>query len=237
MKKLLMFMRHGEKLIKTGQKPKCGRFDSELSPLGIDQAFLSGQRFIEQLKKYFPDISPSDISIISSPYMRTLQATSHFLRGISAQNFFRENIDNIYNISIENGVREILNKDKLKGEDVPKDFLNFLNNPNYKDFDEEIKKLKLNVLKNYEFSAEKESRDECFIRCKKYVDEYLVNYDKKNEYKVIVIISHAGPIQFMMRTLGFNVENVQNILFCEQYYFDISEGVKNAKFLEKINFK
>jgi broad specificity phosphatase PhoE len=227
-------MRHGEKLIKTGQKPKCGRFDSELSPIGINQAFLSGQKFIEQLKKYFPDISSSDISIISSPYMRTLQTTSHFLRGIATQNFFSDNIDNIYNISIENGVREILNKDKLKGEEVPKDFLNFLNNPNYKDFDEEIKKLKLNVLKNYEFSTEKESRDECFVRCKKYVDECLVNYDKNNDYKVIVIISHAGPIQFMMRALGYNVENVQKILFCEQYYFDISEGIKNAKFIEKI---
>ena len=232
-----MFMRHGEKLIKTGQKPKCGKFDSELSPLGINQAFLSGQKFIEQLKKYFPDISSSDISIISSPYMRTLQTTSHFLRGIATQNFFSDNIDNIYNISIENGVREILNKDKLKGEEVPKDFLNFLNNPNYKDFDEEIKKLKLNVLNNYEFSTEKETRDECFIRCKKYVDECLVNYDKNNEYKVIAIISHAGPIQFMMRTLGYNVENVQNIFFCEQYYFDISEGIKNAKFIEKINCK
>ena len=232
-----MFMRHGEKLIKTGQKPKCGRFDSELSPIGINQAFLSGQKFIEQLKKYFPDISSSDISIISSPYMRTLQTTSHFLRGIATQNFFSDNIDNIYNISIENGVREILNKDKLKGEEVPKDFLNFLNNPNYKDFDEEIKKLKLNVLNNYEFSTEKETRDECFIRCKKYVDECLVNYDKNNEYKVIAIISHAGPIQFMMRTLGYNVEIVQNILFCEQYYFDISEGIKNAKFIEKINCK
>ena len=230
-------MRHGEKLIKTGQKPKCGKFDSELSPLGINQAFLSGQKFIEQLKKYFPDISPSEISIISSPYMRTLQTTSHFLRGISTQKFFSDKIDNMYNISIENGVREILNKHKLKGEEVPKDFLNFLNNPNYKDFDEEINKLKLNVLKNYEFSTEKESRDECFIRCKKYVDECLVNYDKNNEYKVIVIISHAGPIQFMMRALGYNVENVQNILFCEQYYFDISEGIKNAKFIEKINCK
>ena len=95
MEKVLMFMRHGEKLIKTGQKPKCGKFDSELSPLGINQAFLSGQNFIEQLKKYFPDISPSDISIISSPYMRTLQTTSHFLRGISTKNFFSDKIENI----------------------------------------------------------------------------------------------------------------------------------------------
>ena len=92
-------------------------------------------------------------------------------------------------------------------------------------------------MNNYEFSTEKETRDECFIRCKKYVDECLVNYDKNNEFKVIAIISHAGPIQFMMRTLGYNVENVQNILFCEQYYFDISEGIKNAKFIEKINCK
>ena len=232
-------MRHGEKLIKLGKEPKCGRFDSELSSLGIKQSFLSGQKFLLQLKKYnFSNISPSEIHIISSPYMRTLQTTAHFLKGIETVNSFNEKdtISNLYNISIEYGVREILNRDKLKGEEVPKNFLNFLNNPNYTDFDEELKKLKINILNKYPFSTEKESRNECYERCKKYVDEDLINFDKNNKYKVIIIISHSAPIRSLMRSLGFYVENVHNILFSEQYYFDISEGIDKAKFIEKVTF-
>ena len=117
-KKILIFMRHGEKLVKTGEIPKCGKFDSELSTLGINQSFLSGQKFISQLKKYnFHNISPSEIHIITSPYMLTLQTTAYFLKGIESQNIFNnnsENLSNLYNISIEYGIREILIK-KIEG--------------------------------------------------------------------------------------------------------------------------
>ena len=231
-------MRHGEKLIKIGKKPKCGTFDSELSSLGINQSFLSGQKFLLQIKKYFSNISPSEIHIISSPYMRTLQTTAHFLKGIETVNFFNKKdiISNLYNISIDYGIREMLNKDKLKGEEVPQHFLNFLNNPNYTDFDEELKKLKLNIINKYPFSTKKESKDECYERCKKYIEEELINFDKNNKYKVIIIISHAGPIQFMMKILGFNEKKFHKILFSEQFYFDISEGIDKPKFIEKVTF-
>ena len=39
-----------------------------------------------------------------------------------------------------------------------------------------------------------------------------------------------------MRTLGFNVEDVQKIKFCQQYYFDITDGIEKSKFLEKVDF-
>ena len=46
--KLLIFMRHGEKLVKTGKIPKCGKFDSELSSFGINQSIQVGQKFLSQ---------------------------------------------------------------------------------------------------------------------------------------------------------------------------------------------
>ena len=237
-RKILMFMRHGEKLIKTGKKPKCGKFDSELSSLGINQSFNSGKKFLLELKKYnLPNISPSEIHIISSPYMRTLQTTTYFIKGIESQNFFNNdnnNLYNLYNVSIEYGVREILNKDKLKGEQIPKKFLNFLNNPNYKDFDEELKKLKLNIINDCEFSTEKESKDECIQRCKKYVEQQLINFDKDNKYKIIIILSHSGPMEFIMKSFGFYEKNTKNIFVADQIYFDISKGIQNYKFLESI---
>ena len=170
--------------------------------------------------------------------MRTLLTTTYFLKGIKSKNFFDQKDINtyLYNVSIEYEIREILNRDKLKGEIVPKDFLNFLNNPKFKDFDEELKKLNLNILNKNEFSVITESRSECNERCKKYIDETLINFDKDNKYKVIIIISHAGPIQFMMRRFGLNIENVQDVLFCQQYYFDITKGIENAKFIEKVDF-
>jgi len=237
-KKVLLFMRHAEKVIKTGKIPKCGKYDSELTQHGIEQSYMCGKAFISQLKKYnLNKISPSEILIISSPYMRTLQTTTHFLRGIDSKHFFdKDDVNKLYNISIEYGVREILNKKKYK-EDIPKNYLNFLYNPNFADFDQELKKLKFNILKNYEFSTEKESKDECYIRCKKYVDEVLVNYDKNDEYKIIVIISHGGPIKYIMRALGYNIElfHGHKVMFSDQYFFDISQGIMNAKYIEKIS--
>ena len=237
-KKILILMRHGEKLIKTGKTPKCGKFDSELSPLGINQAFLSSQNFLSQLKKYnFSNISPSEIHIISSPYMRTLQTTSYLLKGIhESKGFFvdKTNISSLYNISVDYGIREILNKNKLKGEEIPKSYLNFLNNPKYKEFDEELKKLNINLLINYDFPTEKENQDECCKRCEKYVEEQLINFDKDNKYKVILIVSHSGPMRCIMKKLGYYIKDVKDILIADQYYFDISDGIQNAKFLEKI---
>ena len=238
-KKILIFMRHLEKLIKTGQVPKCGKFDSELSPLGTKQAILSGQKFISQLKKLnFSNISPSEIHIISSPYILTLQTTAYFLKGIESQKFFenKDIISNLYNISIEYGIREILNSNKLKGEKIPKDFLNFLNNPKFKDFDEELKKLNLNIISDEEFSTKIENGFELNERCKKYVDEKLINFDKNNKFKVIIIISHSGPMQCILRRLGLKIKNVHDIKIGQQYYFDITKGIGNANFIEKVDF-
>ena len=238
-KKVLIFMRHGEKLIKTGQIPKCGKFDSELSPLGENQAMLAGHKFISQLKKLnFSNISPSEIHIISSPYMRTLQTTAHFLKGIESENLFehKDIISNLYNISIEYGIREILSGGKLKGKKIPKDFLNFLNNPKFKDFDEELKKLNLNIITNDEFSTKTENEFELRERCKKFIDEKLINFDKDNKYKVFIIISHAGPLQCMLRRLGLKIKNYHEIKIAQQYYFDITKGIGNANFIEKVDF-
>lgn len=237
-KKILILMRHGEKIVKIGKIPKGGKFDSELSPLGIKQSFLAGQKFISQLKKFkFSDISPSEIHIICSPYLRTLQTTSHFLKGIESLNYFNNNqeLQNLYNISIDFGVREILNENKLKKEEeIPKKFLNLLNNPNYEDFDEELKNLKIEFISKYEFPTEKENYFTCLKRCKKYIEEDLTNFVKTNKYKIIIIVSHSGPMMFLMRNLGFYEKNVKNILVSEQYYFDISEGIDKARFIEKV---
>lgn len=237
-KKILIFMKHGEKLIKTGVPPKCGKFDSELTSLGIDQSFRAGQKLLDQLKKYhLENISPSEIHIISSPFMRTLQTTAHYLRGIMEhKNFFGDSpkIEDLYNISIDYDIREIISGHKLKGEGVPKDYLNFLFNPKYKDFDEELKKLNTNVVSKYEYPVGIERGGEYSKRCARFVDEQLTTFDKNNNYKVIVVVSHAGPLQALMKKVGLKIRDYHEIIVSQQYFFDISDGVENAKFLEKV---
>jgi broad specificity phosphatase PhoE len=229
-------MRHGEKMKRTGKIPICGIFDSELSPLGIKQSFNAGQKLLSEVKKHnISSISPSEIHIITSPYIRTLQTTAHFIRGIISQNFINnDNASDLYNISIEYGIRERLHKEKTE-EKIPKNFLNFLNNPNYRDIDDELKKLKFHISKDSEFSSEKESKDECIERCKNFINEKLINFDNNNKYKVIVIISHAGPIKCTMKNLGYNINIDQKIPLCLQYLFDITEGIDKAKFIETID--
>ena len=40
-----------------------------------------------------------------------------------------------------------------------------------------------------------------------------------------------------MRALGYNIElfHGHKIMFSDQYYFDISQGIMKAKFIEKIS--
>ena len=83
-KKLLIIIRHGERIDRAGEIPKCGKMNPELSEKGKLQSFEASKILIENLKKNgINNIFPNTIQIRSSPYMRTIQTSVQLLKGFN----------------------------------------------------------------------------------------------------------------------------------------------------------
>ena len=82
-KKLLVLIRHGERIDRTGEIPKCGLMNPELSDKGKIQSFEASKILIENIKKYGVKISPNLIQIRSSLYMRIIQTSTQLIKGLN----------------------------------------------------------------------------------------------------------------------------------------------------------
>ena len=82
--KLLIIIRHGERIDRVGDIPKCGLLNPELTEKGKQQSFIAGKLLLDTIKKYgIKDISPNLIEIRTSPYMRTIQTSIQILKGFN----------------------------------------------------------------------------------------------------------------------------------------------------------
>ena len=57
--------------------------------------------------------------------------------------------------------------------------------------------------------------------------------DKNNKIKIIIIIGHRGPIKYFFKKLGYECNNKKEVDYCSQFYFDVTDGIDNSKFLGK----
>ena len=48
-------------------------------------------------------------------------------------------------------------------------------------------------------------------------------------------MGHRGPLKFILEKLGFTIDNKKILDYCSQFFFDVKNGIDNAKFLEVIN--
>lgn len=233
-KKILIFLRHAERTDKAGEKPICGEFDPEITKLGKEQAYLTGEMIVNELEKIFQNkISPKEINIRSSPYMRTIQTTSYLINGIKSKIKDNKDISLINNAYIDYGLIERL-KENRKYIDG---YLNFLYNKNYADIDEELKKVNFINKNESEFKIITETKDECYERCKKYLFtniKHIIYNNNENNYKVFILVCHQGVMKSFFKLLNYEREKKNKIQVCEQFYFDISDGFEKAKIIKII---
>lgn len=232
-KKILIFLRHAERTDKAGEKPICGEFDPEITKLGKEQAFLTGQMIIEELEKIYQNkISPKEINIRSSPYMRTIQTTSYLINGIKSKIEDNKDISLINNVYIDYGLIERLKESRK----YTKGYLNFLDNKNYSDIDEELKKVNFINKNENEFKIITETKEECYERCKKYLFDNInpIIYNNEKNYKIFIVVCHQGVMKIFFKLLNYEREKKSKIQVCEQFYFDISDGFEKAKIIKVI---
>jgi len=234
-KKLLIIIRHGERTDRVGEIPKCGILNPELTEKGKKQSLLTSKILIKTIFKYgIKTISPNIIQIRTSPYIRTIQTAVQISKGFNLffkeENLNNENLNNIY-IDFDLKKRIKPNKKINKNEFLYKTIENYIN------FDPELKGFNYLGDKG-EFSLEPETKEQCEKRSFDYTENILKNnIEKNNDKKIFIIIGHRGCLKYILKKLGYkNIINNKKILdYCSQFFFDISNGLDKAIFLENIS--
>ena len=230
--KLLILIRHGERTDRVGEIPKCGTMNPELTEKGKLQSFLASKLTLETIKKYgITNISPNIIQIRTSPYMRTIQTSIQIIKGFN--NDIKDN-------NIKNKLNKIYIDFALKKRIKPNKKINkneflYKTVDTYANFDQEIKGIDFMGDKG-EFSLEAETKEQCEKRSYDYVNNILRNnIENNNDKKVFIIVGHRGSLKYILKRLGYNLIDKKILDYCSQFFFDVRNGIDQAKFLENIN--
>ena len=83
---------------------------------------------------------------------------------------------------------------------------------------------------------EAETKEQCEKRSFDYYENILKkNIENNNENKIFIIVGHRGCLKHILKKLGYNLKNKNMFDYCSQFFFDISNGLNQAKFLEHLD--
>lgn len=116
--KLVIVMRHGERSDFAGQIPKLHKFDPELTDMGKKQAYEAGG----MIRNYLKSINfKGKVSIISSPFARTIQTSIEVKRAFKEEDLIISNTENKSDNRSEiysDNKSEISNTDTVETENI-----------------------------------------------------------------------------------------------------------------------
>ena len=230
--KLLIIIRHGERIDRAGEIPKCGIMNPELTEKGKLQCFESSKIIIKKIKDFgITDISPNIIEIRSSPYMRTIQTSVQLLKGLNL--IFSKNSEEKINILNKVYIDFDLRKRIKPNKKFNKEDILYSSVDKYANFDKEIKNIEF-IGEKGDFPLNEETKEQCEERSLNYMNNVLKKEidDKNNKNRIFIIIGHRGPLKYILKKLGINVVNKKNFDYCSKFFFDISNGLENPIFLE-----
>lgn len=233
-KKILILIRHGERIDRAGEIPKCGIMNPELTEKGKLQSFKASEKIMNNLKKYgIKEISPNIIQIRSSPYMRTIQTSVQLIKGLNLifSKNINENVNILNKIYIDFGLRKRIKPNKIfKKEDIL-----YSSVDKYTNFDKEIQNIEF-IGDKGDFPLDAESKEDCEKRSINYTNSVLKKEidNNNNRNAIFIIVGHRGPLKYILKKLGINIIDKKDFNYCSEYFFDISNGIDNSKFLENI---
>jgi len=212
-KNLLIFIRHGERSDKVGRTPTFHKYDPELTENGKRQAFDIGKKLSNYLMNNYPLFK--NIEIISSPFARTIQTSKYILNGLITTDY--PNIQNSIKLNF------------YFSEYIKTEFPTF-NFPIFLVVKNDIHKL-LPDLHNTELIFHNEPNN---IISQRYEDEEICHKRIQNgvkallknmiddENKVIIVVSHGDPINFVNIDYGFpGPFGWTNIKYCNSFIYNV----------------
>ena len=87
-----------------------------------------------------------------------------------------------------------------------------------------------------DFPLNEETKEQCEKRSIDYVNNILKKEidSKNNKNKIFIIVGHRGPLKYILKKLGVNIEHKNKLSYCSQIFFDISDNIEKSNFLEII---
>ena len=229
--KLLILMRHGERTDRAGGTPKCGTMNPELTEKGKLQSFLASKLTIETIKKLgIKELSPELIQIRTSPYMRTIQTSVQILKAFNLSFSNNNNLENkLNNVYIDFDLKKRIKPNKK----IDRNEFLYKTVDTYGNFDDELKGIEYLGDKG-EFPLDAETKEQCEKRSFKYANTILKNNveNENSKNKIFIIVGHRGSLKYILKKLGYNVIDKKILDYCSQFFFDVKNGIDNAKLLE-----
>lgn len=224
--KLFIVIRHGERMDLAGLVPLFGKFDPELTPNGVQQAFDAGVLLSKKINEMGYSLESTKINVTTSPFLRTIQTGREFIKGINSTKLF--SLPN--QIGLDSRFSEIIYQ-CFYFSNYPKDFLHVLHPQ--QSFEEEVKGFELKKLSSFDLLPEKDEEDEDH---KKRIEVFIkekVKEISKAEYEVTLLIVHGAPIVEINRALnGPGPYDYYAPRYCEMFFYEVKDS--EAKYIMKI---
>jgi broad specificity phosphatase PhoE len=218
-KKYLIFIRHGERKDRVGEKVLLHPCDPELTEKGKKYCCECGKELKNELKKLNIDLNR--VKLLSSPFFRALQTSKEFLNGLNLPQ----------TIYIDNNLCEYFFEKEFKDQN-PFEFLSIISNEKkeislYKN---EMKDCKLILLNSYELLPKKvEIREDVVKRLKNYIPQLKKDLYEDKENDAYILVTHACPIHIICDIFNYpkQYENDSKIAFAQYFIFNVNKNDKN----------
>lgn len=215
--KLLVVLRHGERMDLAGLVPLFGSLDPELTPTGEQQAFDTGVLLSKKFNELGYNHDSTKINVLSSPFLRTIQSSRELIKGINSTKLF--SLPN--QIGLDSRYCEVIYP-MFFSSNYPKDFLHVIHPK--PDFEKEVKDFELKTVTSFDLLPIKDEKEEDH---KKRIEAFIQETIKEvsaSEYKVTLLITHGAPITEINRALnGPGPYDYYNPRYCEMYFYDIKD--------------
>jgi len=220
-------MRHGERTDFSGEIPKLGYLDPEMTKKGCEQAYQMGMIISKEISNLNYD-NNGKIILISSPWARTLQTSNGVLSALSD-----ENCNGLQKeIHIDHLLGEIIDK-KEYIEELPKNYLTLYNN--HELILSNVGEINLKYLNFKEnLPVVEENHEICYKRSEKCIENTKNDILINDDVNIVILISHGTPIDNMNKILGFpGPFGFSHIKYCNSYFYSHDSQTNATEYLFK----
>lgn len=213
--KIIILVRHGERIDRYGATPTIHKYDPELTEKGKNQAYEAGKIINNYLFNDLKLEKSTKIAVISSPFARALQTSLQLKSSL-----FEETESNSRTLYVDNNLSEYMNHNFSNND--PRSFLAIYNNNSI--LLNDLVNTKIEYTNTQELlPSGLETKENCLERMQKALRSNKDKFLNENDYEVIVMVSHGRPISKLNATLGYTGPNKwKEIEYCAGFIYNLN---------------